>query len=66
MLERRFPGKLREILHDLDEYHLAKILLGAARRPMRPHEFRHQRIESANQFARRIFVLPQRRGHQLA
>ena len=65
MLERHLAGKLREFLHDLDENHLAKILLGASRGPMGAHQFCHQGVEAPDQFARRVIVMPQRRSHQL-
>jgi hypothetical protein len=65
MFERRFPGILREFLHDLDEYHLAKVLLGASGWAMRAHQFGHQRVEAPDQFAGRLVILAQRRSHQL-
>jgi hypothetical protein len=52
-------------LHDLDEDHLAEILLGASRWPMRAHQFCHQRVETPDQFPSRVIVVPQSRTNQL-
>jgi hypothetical protein len=66
MLERHFSGKLRQLLQNLNEYHLAKILLGAADGPVRSHEFGDERIKLPHQRARGVLILPHRRRHQLA
>jgi hypothetical protein len=43
-------------LENLDEDHLAKILLGGPPRAMCADEFRDQRVKTAHKFARRTFI----------
>src|SRR6266852_1814076 len=64
MLERHFAGKLRKLLENLNENHLAKILFTSSSRSMRPDHFCDKRIETANQFASRFIVMAQRALNQ--
>ena len=66
MLQRHLAGKLRQVLQNFNENHLAKVLFRAANRAMGPHEFGDERVKTAHQFARRVFILAQHRRHQLA
>src|SRR5882724_1856269 len=66
MLQRHLAGKLRQVLQNFNENHLAKVLFRAANRAMGPHEFGDQRIQIPHQLARRGLLLPQHRRHQLA
>src|SRR5439155_23393126 len=66
MLQWHFAGKLSKSLKNLDENHLAKILLGGSRRAMRADQFGDERIKPANQLTSRFIVVPQRSFHQCA
>ena len=64
MLERDLARELRQLLKNLDENHLAKILLCGAPGAMRAHQFEDERIEAAHQFARCRLIMLASRGHQ--
>ena len=66
MLERHFAGELWQLLENLDENHLAKVLFGRASRAMRANEFSDQRIKPADQFASRRFIVLESRRNELA
>ncbi len=57
MLERDLAGELRKFLEDLDENHLAKILLRGATRAMGTHDFGDERIERAHKFAGGVLIV---------
>src|SRR5467141_1493332 len=64
VFQRHFAGKLRELLKNFDENHLAKILFTSSSRSMRADHFRDKRIKTANQFASRRIVMAQRALNQ--
>src|SRR5207248_4786901 len=66
VLERHFAGKLRKLLKDFDENHLAKILFTSSSRSMRANHFRDKRIKMANQFASRFIIMPKGSLDQLS
>ena len=60
MLQRDLAGKLRQLLHDFDEDHLAKVFLGRSARPVRADDLRDQRIEMADQSTSGLIVIGER------
>ena len=64
MFQWHRPGKLIELLKNLDEDHLAKVFLGGALRSVRANHFDHERIEVPHERARSLIVVSARSRHQ--
>jgi hypothetical protein len=64
MFERHFAGELRELLKNLGENHLAKILFVGAPGAMGAHEFKDERMEPADQLAGGVFIVLERSGDE--
>lgn len=66
MLHRHLAGELPQILEHFNENHLAQVLFRGALWSVGARDFRDQRIQVANQRPRRLFIVAQRAGNQLA
>ena len=66
VLERHLSGILRQFLKNLDENHLAKVLLGRSARTVRPYHFCNQRIKLTHQHPSCFIIMLKRSLNQRA